>query len=101
MVERITMAPGKRSGQPCVRGPRITVWDVLSRLAAGMSEKAQVQTFDLLARSDRDIAESARREGFMIVTADADFHELAATFGPPPKWCGSGDGRTQRASLSS
>jgi hypothetical protein len=30
---------GKRSGQPCVRGLRITVWDVLSRLAAGMTEQ--------------------------------------------------------------
>jgi uncharacterized protein (DUF433 family) len=39
MIERITIEPGKRSGQPCVRGLRITVWDVLSWLAAGMSEK--------------------------------------------------------------
>ena len=31
--------PGKRSGQPCVRGLRITVWDVLSWLAAGMTEQ--------------------------------------------------------------
>jgi uncharacterized protein (DUF433 family) len=31
--------PGKRSGQPCIRGLRITVWDVLSWLAAGMTEQ--------------------------------------------------------------
>ena len=31
---RITIEPGKRSGQPCVRGLRITVWDVLNCLAA-------------------------------------------------------------------
>ena len=31
--------PGKRSGQPCVRGPRITAWDVLRWLAAGMTER--------------------------------------------------------------
>jgi len=31
--------PGKRSGQPCIRGLRITVWDVLNWLAAGMTER--------------------------------------------------------------
>lgn len=36
--ERITVEPGKRSGQPCIRGMRITVWDVLGWLAAGQSE---------------------------------------------------------------
>jgi len=36
---QITLEPGKRSGQPCIRGLRITVWDVLDWLAAGMSEK--------------------------------------------------------------
>jgi len=34
----ITIEPGKRSGKPCVRGMRITVYDVLDYLAAGMSE---------------------------------------------------------------
>jgi uncharacterized protein (DUF433 family) len=35
---RITLEPGKRGGQPCVRGLRITVYDVLGWLASGMSE---------------------------------------------------------------
>ena len=35
----ITIEPGKRGGRPCVRGMRITVYDVLSYLAAGMSER--------------------------------------------------------------
>ena len=35
---RITIEPGKRAGQPCVRGLRITVYDVLGWLAAGMTE---------------------------------------------------------------
>ena len=39
MSPRITVEPGKRSGQPCIRGLRITVWDVLSWLAAGMTEE--------------------------------------------------------------
>jgi uncharacterized protein (DUF433 family) len=34
----ITIEPGKRAGRPCIRGMRITVYDVLSYLAAGMSE---------------------------------------------------------------
>jgi uncharacterized protein (DUF433 family) len=33
----ITVEPGKRSGQPCIRGLRITVQDVLDYLAGGMS----------------------------------------------------------------
>lgn len=35
---RITIEQGKRGGKPCVRGLRITVWDVLSWLGAGMTE---------------------------------------------------------------
>lgn len=35
---RITIEPGKRGGKPCVRGLRITVWDVLGWLGAGMTE---------------------------------------------------------------
>jgi len=37
-LTRITLEPGKRGGHPCVRGLRITVYDVLGWLAAGMSE---------------------------------------------------------------
>jgi uncharacterized protein (DUF433 family) len=33
----ITMEPGKRSGKPCVRGLRDTVYDVLENLASGMT----------------------------------------------------------------
>ena len=34
----ITIEPGKRKGQPCIRGMRITVQDVLEYLAGGMTE---------------------------------------------------------------
>ncbi len=37
--DRITVEPGKRGGKPCVRGLRITVYDVLGWLASGMSEE--------------------------------------------------------------
>jgi uncharacterized protein (DUF433 family) len=34
----ITIEPGKRGGKPCIRGMRITVYDVLEDLASGMTE---------------------------------------------------------------
>lgn len=37
-INRITVEPGKRGGEPCIRGLRITVWDVLGWLGAGMTE---------------------------------------------------------------
>jgi len=35
---RITIEPGKRGGKPCIRGLRITGWDVLGWLGAGLTE---------------------------------------------------------------
>ncbi len=37
-VSRITIESGKRGGKPCVRGLRITVWDILEWLGSGMTE---------------------------------------------------------------
>ncbi|HKO55559.1 MAG TPA: DUF433 domain-containing protein [Thermoanaerobaculia bacterium] len=48
----ITVEPGKRGGQPCVRGMRITVYDVLSYLASGMSETEILADFPYLTRED-------------------------------------------------
>ena len=36
--ERITITPGVRGGKPCIRGTRITVYDILEYLAGGMTE---------------------------------------------------------------
>jgi len=49
---RITVKQGKRSGQPCIRGLRITVWDVLSWLAAGMTEEQILAEYPELERDD-------------------------------------------------
>ena len=38
-LERITLEPDKRAGKPCIRGLRITVYDVLEYLASGMTEE--------------------------------------------------------------
>jgi uncharacterized protein (DUF433 family) len=48
----ITIEPGKRSGQPCIRGMRITVSDVLSYLASGMSEAEVISDFPELTPED-------------------------------------------------
>ncbi len=50
--ERITIEPGKRGGKPCLRGLRITVYDVLDYLAGGMSEDEILADFPDLERED-------------------------------------------------
>jgi uncharacterized protein (DUF433 family) len=50
--ERITVEPGKRGGKPCIRGLRITVYDILDYLASGMSEDEILADFPDLERED-------------------------------------------------
>ncbi|MBK6533888.1 MAG: DUF433 domain-containing protein [Deltaproteobacteria bacterium] len=50
--EIVTMVPGMRSGKPCIRGLRITVYDVLSYLAAGMTEVEILAEFPELTSED-------------------------------------------------
>jgi uncharacterized protein (DUF433 family) len=52
MNERITLEPGKRSGQPCIRGMRMTVKDVLEYLAGGMSRQEILEDFPNLENED-------------------------------------------------
>ena len=49
---RITIEPGKRSGQPCIRGLRITVWEVLGWLATGIDEKQILVDYPELEAAD-------------------------------------------------
>ena len=51
-ASRITIEPGKRGGQPCIRGLRITVSDVLEYLASGMTEQDIVRDFPDLVVED-------------------------------------------------
>jgi uncharacterized protein (DUF433 family) len=48
----ITLEPGKRSGKPCIRGMRITVYDILSYLASGMTTEEILTDFPYLTRTD-------------------------------------------------
>jgi uncharacterized protein (DUF433 family) len=50
--EIISTEPGKRSGKPCIRGMRITVYDVLSYLAAGVSHQQILDDFPDLTEED-------------------------------------------------
>lgn len=48
----ITIEPGKRGGKPCIRGLRITVYDVLEYLASGMSAGEILRDFPDLTPED-------------------------------------------------
>lgn len=50
--EIITLEPGKRSGKPCIRGLRITVYDVLNMLAKGMDASEIIDDFPELTKDD-------------------------------------------------
>lgn len=50
--ERISIEPGKRGGKPCIRGLRITVYDVLDYLASGMTTEEILQDFPDLEQDD-------------------------------------------------
>jgi uncharacterized protein (DUF433 family) len=65
----ITIEPGKRGGQPCIRGMRITGYDVLSYLASGMTEEQVLADFPYLTREDilACLAYAAEREHRILV----------------------------------
>ncbi|HRV96534.1 MAG TPA: DUF433 domain-containing protein [Anaerolineae bacterium] len=50
--EIITIERGKRGGKPCIRGMRITVYDVLGYLASGMSHQEILEDFPYLTNED-------------------------------------------------
>ena len=52
LITRITVEPGKRGGKPCIRGLRITVWDVLGWLGAGMTEDEILDEHPDLEKAD-------------------------------------------------
>ncbi|MGY6744085.1 MAG: DUF433 domain-containing protein [Cecembia sp.] len=51
-LKYITIDPNQRSGKPCVRGLRITVFEVLSYLAAGDSYEDILEHFPMLTKED-------------------------------------------------
>jgi uncharacterized protein (DUF433 family) len=65
----ITIEPGKRSGKPCIRGMRITVYDVLDYLASGMTHQEILNDFPYLTEEDilACLSYAADREKQMLV----------------------------------
>ncbi len=65
----ISIESGKRSGKPCIRGMRITVYDVLDYLASGMSIEDVLRNFPDLTREDIQacLAYAADRERSQLV----------------------------------
>lgn len=66
---RITIEPGKRGGKPCIRHMRITVYDVLGWLAAGMSASDIIADFPELTPEDIQAA--------LAFAADREHHLVA------------------------
>lgn len=66
----ITIDPDKRAGKPCIRGMRITVYDVLDYLASGMTVEEILKDFpDLTSKDIRAcLAYAADREKHQIIT---------------------------------
>ena len=67
----ITIEPGKRGGKPCIRHMRITVYDILSWLAAGMTNADILADFPELTVEDIQAA--------LAFAADREHHVVAAT----------------------
>lgn len=65
----ITIEPGKRGGKPCIRGMRITVYDVLEYLASGMSHQEILDDFPYLTEEDirACLSYAADREKSLLV----------------------------------
>jgi len=66
----ITLDPGKRGGKPTIRGMRITVYDVLSYLASGMTHQEILADFPYLTEEDIQacLSYAADRERQLLVT---------------------------------
>lgn len=69
--EYIEIVPGKRGGKPCIKGMRITVYDVLNWLSNGMTKKNIIEDFPELNENmiEACLAFAADREGKTIVVS--------------------------------
>ena len=68
--DRITIEPGVRSGKPCIRGTRITVYDILEYMAGGMTDAQILEDFPSLSLEDLRacLAFAAARERRLAVS---------------------------------
>ena len=66
----ITIESGKRGGQPCIRGLRVTVYDILEYLASGMTPQEIVNDFEYLTLDDI--------RACLAYAADREHHQMIA-----------------------
>lgn len=71
LLNRITVNPAMRSGKPCIRGMRITVYDILSYMADGMSEQEILLEFPELEQDDflACFAYAAQADNIKVIAA--------------------------------
>lgn len=68
-LDIITIEPEKRGGKPCLRGLRISVYDILEYLASGMSNKEILDEFNYLTNTDI--------QACLAYAADRERHQMA------------------------
>ncbi len=69
----ITIEADKRGGKPCIRQMRITVYDILGWLAAGMSHAEIVDDFPELTETDiRACLEFAADREHRLIATDSE-----------------------------
>ena len=71
LLERITIRPEQCHGQPCVRGMRIRVIDILEMLAGGMTHAEILADYPYLEEEDirASLAYAAKEMNHPVVTA--------------------------------
>jgi uncharacterized protein (DUF433 family) len=69
-TDRISLDPEVRGGKPCIKGTRITVYDILEYLAGGMTEAEILADFPSLEEEDirATLAFAAARERSLAVS---------------------------------
>ncbi|GGG90871.1 hypothetical protein GCM10007420_02560 [Glycocaulis albus] len=72
LLERITTDPAVMGGQPCLRGLRIRVSDILGLLASGMSSEDVLADYTYLEADDirAELAYAARLTGHRVIAAE-------------------------------
>jgi len=82
--EIITIEPDKRSGQPCIRGMRITVYDIFEYLASGMTVAEVLDDFPELTETDirACFAYAADKEKSQMVVYTNDTSVPPKSIGP-------------------
>src|SRR2546423_11583453 len=71
LLERITMEPGKCGGQPCIRGKRMRVTDILDLLSHGASHEEVLADYTFLEPEDilAAIAYASRLTDHIVLTS--------------------------------